>query len=142
MNYKWLRYGFDISSKKTDHYKIVHDIFLRYASQALDYCKTLSDKSWYISEDAQSFLSYRRIGLVVVVLGAPVGPDTISKKSLIQSFLTYAQSKKWIVGRYRVTSQELFLFEDYAYKRMLVGEEGTIDISSFNLSGKHKNDLR
>lgn len=106
---------------------------------ALDYFKTYGDKLIYKKDEG--FLSYRISGNFAVVLETPVCPPEHQVK-LIHSFDRYCFENGVKNLYYRVPEDALTDFMQLNKKKLLLGQEGVVDLTTFNLTGGHRKSIR
>ncbi|MVT11095.1 phosphatidylglycerol lysyltransferase domain-containing protein [Chitinophaga tropicalis] len=113
----------------------------QYGSSAMDHFKVGDDKLLYISERHQGFIAYRVASSFAVVLEEPVCADD-AKLPLLQEFEEQCRKMGLRPAFYRVDEQSMYYFEHLRKKRLLIGQEGIVDVSAFTLSGKDKKSMR
>jgi phosphatidylglycerol lysyltransferase len=113
----------------------VTDMIKNYGNNSLDYFKIYSDKLFYISRNADGFVSFKNAGDYAVVLEMPVSKNTESKLSLISEFDNHCLENGLKSIYYRVDAKDLPVFEKLGKKSMFLGQEGIIDIDNFTMEG-------
>lgn len=112
-----------------------------YGSSAMDYFKTYQDKLIYRSPDLDGFISYRISGNFAVVLESPVtAPENM--KSFIKSFDKYCFESGMKSFYYRVAEENLEPFVKSGKKRLFLGQEGVVDLTTFTLDGGNRKSIR
>ena len=112
-----------------------------YGSSAMDYFKTYQDKLIYRSPDLDGFISYRISGNFAVVLESPVtAPENM--KSFIKSFDKYCFESGMKSFYYRVAEENLEPFIKSGKKRLFLGQEGVVDLTTFTLDGGNRKSIR
>lgn len=111
----------------------------KYGNSALDYFKTYGDKLIY--RDGDGFLSYRISGNFAAVLECPVaGPQ--DRITLIRSFDRYCFENGLKNLYYRVSEESLLDFMELNKKRLFLGQEGVVDLTTFSLAGGNRKSIR
>ena len=121
---------------------LLNNLMRLYGRSALDYFKSYQDKFVFFSQSRNAFISYRISGNYAVVLEDPVATDNEEMRKCIVEFdnYTYQNSLKNIF--YRVSEDSLEIYHQLRKKDLFLGQEGIVDLSSFNLSGSAKKSLR
>lgn len=113
----------------------------QYGNSAMDHFKVADDKLLYISDRYQGFIAYRVASSFAVVLEEPVCADDV-KLPLLHEFETQCRKMGLRPAFYRVDEQSIYYFEHLRKKKLLIGQEGIVDVSAFSLSGKDKKSIR
>ena len=109
---------------------------------ALGYFKLYNDKLLFFSKNSSSFISYRISGNFAVVLENPVAANTKDMKAVIEEFDRYCYQNGLKNLYYRVPEESLEVYKSLHKKHLFIGQEGIVDLSTFNLTGKSKQSLR
>lgn len=117
------------------------EILEKYGSSSLDYFKTMADKSFFFSKHHTAFISYRIAKNFAIVLEEPVSLPT-TKKAVIKEFENFCEKTGLKSAYYRVGEESMHLFEPLKKQKLLIGQEGIIDVEKFNLQGKNRKSLR
>lgn len=113
----------------------------KYGNSAMDYFKTYHDKLIYRSPDFEGFISYRISGNFAVVLESPVtAPENL--KSFIKSFDKYCFESGVKSFYYRVAEETLEPFIASGKKKLYLGQEGVVDLTTFTLDGGSRKSIR
>lgn len=118
-----------------------HYYLSQYGSSAMDHFKVGDDKLLYVSEEYQGFVAYRVASSFAIVLEEPVCADDV-KLPLLQEFEKQCRTMGLRPAFYRVDEQSMYYFEHLRKKRILIGQEGIVDVTAFTLTGKDKKSLR
>jgi phosphatidylglycerol lysyltransferase len=113
----------------------------RYGSSAMDHFKVGDDKLLFVSDIYQGFVAYRIASSFAIVLEEPVCADN-AKLPLLQEFEGHCRQMGLRPAFYRVDEQSMYHFELLRKKKLLIGQEGIVDVATFTLSGKDKKSLR
>lgn len=113
----------------------------QYGSSAMDHFKVGDDKLLYVSDEYHGFIAYRIANGFAVVLEEPVCADEV-KLPLLQEFEKQCRKMGLRPAFYRVDEQSIYHFEHLRKKKLLIGQEGIVDVMAFTLSGKDKKSLR
>lgn len=112
-----------------------------YGNSAVDYFKTYRDKLIYTTEELDGFIAYRIAGNFAVVLDSPV-TDVQSRKAFIKSFDRYCFENGMKSLYYRVSEESLEDYTSLGKKRLFLGQEGVVDLSTFSLEGGSRKSIR
>lgn len=113
----------------------------QYGNSAMDYFKTYPDKLIYRSPDLEGFISYRIAGNFAVVLESPVtAPENL--KAFIKSFDKYCFESGMKSFYYRVAEENLEAFTQSGKKRLFLGQEGVVNLTTFTLDGGNRKSIR
>jgi phosphatidylglycerol lysyltransferase len=113
----------------------------QYGSSSMDHFKVAEDKLLYVSDEYHGFIAYRIASGFAVVLEEPVCADE-AKLPLLQEFEKQCRKMGLRPAFYRVDEQSMYHFEHLRKKKLLIGQEGIVDVTAFTLSGKDKKSLR
>ena len=113
----------------------------RYARTPLDYFKLWSDKSLFFSPSRQCFIAYRVGGNVALVLGDPVGADEEIETTLGE-FIEFCEDNGWIIALHQTLPDFLPFYRDLRLKKLKIGDNAFVDVSSFTLDGKSRRGFR
>lgn len=113
----------------------------QYGSSAMDYFKIGDDKLLYVSDKNRGFIAYRVASSFAIVLEEPVCAED-AKLPLLQEFEAQCLKMGLKPAFYRVDEQSMYYFEHLRKKKLLIGQEGIVDITTFSLSGKDRKSLR
>ena len=119
----------------------VQFLLKQFGDSPLDHFKIGKDKSLFISEVYEGFVSYRATTSFAVVLEEPVCAEE-NKVSLIIEFEDDCKHKGLKPVYYRVDEDSLYYFKNLGRKKILIGQEALMDITGFSLEGKDKKSLR
>jgi phosphatidylglycerol lysyltransferase len=111
------------------------------ANTPLAWFHLADDKSWFFSSDREAVVTYRLVGRVAMVLGAPVGYAR-SCALAVSEFLEHCDTNGWIPAFYQVTDSHRSLLEPAGLKFLKVGEEAVIVLDGFNLVGGKMKEIR
>lgn len=101
----------------------------------------LKDKYFYYTTDKEMLIPFAAAKDKLVVLGEPIGNQDKLKESIVE-FRKFADTYKLVPTFYEISDRNYSVYHDLGYEFFKLGEEATIDLISFNLSGKKKKDLR
>jgi phosphatidylglycerol lysyltransferase len=113
-----------------------------FGNSSLDYFKTYRDKMIFIAKSKKAFIAYRISGNFAVVLENPVAENTEEIQKCITEFDNdcYESGLKSIY--YRVSEESLEIYHRLRKKELFLGQEGIVDLTTFNLGGGNKKSLR
>ncbi len=113
----------------------------KYGNSAMDYFKTYHDKLIYRNPDIEGFVSYRISGNFAVVLETPVtAPENL--KAFIKAFDKYCFESGLKSFYYRVPEEAMETFMECGKKRLYLGQEGIVDLTTFTLEGGSRKSIR
>lgn len=131
-------------------YKIVSDeelvlannLLKLFGNSPLDYFKTYTDKIVFFSKSQKAFISYRVSGNFAVSLENPVAENLKEMMDCINEFDVYCYESGMKCIYYRVPEASLDLYHKLHKKDLFLGQEGIVDLTTFNLDGGSKKSLR
>ena len=119
----------------------VERLLEQYADSSLAPFHLLDDKIWFFASDSEAAVSYRLIGSVAVVLGAPIGaPESCA--TVLREFLTQCVDSGWTPVFHQVRDADRTLLEGAGLRLLKVGEEAIVPLGEFSLEGSHMKSLR
>jgi phosphatidylglycerol lysyltransferase len=101
----------------------------------------LQDKDVYWAADEQVLIVYKRKGNKLVVLGDPIGVESLIPKS-IKEFQEYSVRKGLKPIFYQISPRFMHLYHDTGYRFLKLGEEGIVNLHIFSIEGKQGAKLR
>lgn len=101
----------------------------------------LNDKSYYFSPSGQSVVAYVAKGRAAIALGLPIGPASDQWETTI-SFQQFCQRNDWYPCFYEVPPETMNMFYQLGFRVLKIGEEAIVDLNTFSLKGKEKQNLR
>lgn len=113
----------------------------QYGNSAMDHFKVGEDKLLYVSDTWQGFIAYRIASSFAIVLEEPVCAEEV-KLSLLQEFEKQCRKMGLRPAFYRVDEESMYYFDHLRKKKLLIGQEGIVDVTAFTLSGKDKKSMR
>ncbi len=111
----------------------------RHGSTALDHFKTYYDKIIFKPEDLECFIAYRIAGSYGVALEGPVGPPE-QLRDCVKQFNKFCNQSGLKSLYYRVPESQLDLYPKK--RRILLGQEAVLDLTTFTLDGGARKSLR
>ena len=112
-----------------------------YPGNIMTHLLFLKDKYLYYAEDGQMLIPFSQTKDKLVVLGEPIGNQKKLKESLIE-FREFADTYKLTPVFYEISDENYSVYHDLGYEFFKLGEEATVDLLKFDISGKKKKDLR
>ena len=100
-----------------------------------DFFKTRLDKSFLFSPSERCFLAYRVGANFAVALGDPVGPYE-EMEATIRAFKTFCDENDWGIGFHQALPDILDVYLRLGFKKLKIGDQAIVDLSSFTLEGK------
>jgi phosphatidylglycerol lysyltransferase len=107
----------------------------------LSHLVLLQDKDVFWAVEEQVLIVYKRIGNKLVVLGDPIGAESLISKS-IKEFQDYSVSKGLKPIFYQISPRFMHLYHDTGYRFFKLGEEGIVNLHNFSIEGKQGARLR
>jgi len=117
-------------------------LLARFGKSGLDYFKTYQDKMVFIPEDLDAFIGYRIAGNYAVVLENPVAETPEKMKQCILLFEHYCTDNGLKTIYYRIPEESLSIYKSLSKKSLFLGQEGIVDLQTFNLDGGKNKALR
>jgi phosphatidylglycerol lysyltransferase len=112
-----------------------------YGQSSLARFTLFEDKAYYFSPSGQTAIAYVPKGRGAIALGDPIGPPTDLKEA-IWGFREFCDRNDWHPGFYQVLPDHLKVYRSLGFNTLKIGEEGVVDLTTFTMSGKAKQDLR
>ena len=125
-----------------EDFSMANDLLKSYGNSSLDYFKTYGDKQLFFSENQKAFIAYHISGNFAVVLGNPVAENEEEIKNCIRQFDTYLYRNGLKSVFYRVPGETLSIYHELHKKHLFLGQEGIVNLSTFNLEGGSRRSLR
>lgn len=117
------------------------EIVEHYGYSSLARFTLFDDKAYYFSPSGQTMIAYVPKGRGAIALGDPIGPEA-DRKEAIWGFREFCDRNDWHPGFYQVLPDHLELYRTLGFNTLKIGEEGVVDLTTFTMSGKAKQDLR
>jgi phosphatidylglycerol lysyltransferase len=117
-------------------------LIIRFGKSSLDYFKTAPDKLLFFSYDDNAFLAYRVTGTFAVVLEDPVAANDLEMTRCIREFddFCYRSGLKSIY--YRVPGDSSEVHQAMGKRKLFLGQEGKVDLSTFTTEGGNRKSIR
>jgi lysylphosphatidylglycerol synthetase-like protein (DUF2156 family)/uncharacterized membrane protein YbhN (UPF0104 family) len=111
----------------------------KYGSSGIDYFKAYPDKMIFRAPNADGFVAFRVSGDFAVALGSPV-TDKISLRTCAESFDKYCFRNGLRSIYFRIPEDHLHAFP--GKKKLFLGQEGIMDLTTFSLDGGSRKSIR
>jgi len=134
-------YFFEAQTEEHDR-EAALELVKKYGRSPLDYFKTYYDKSYFFSEDGEAFIAYRPAGNYAVVLEDPVCADDNKMAMIIREFDSFCTANSMKSLFYRVPEKSLPVYQQLKKKTLMIGQEASVDLTSFTIDGKSKKSIR
>ena len=121
---------------------LANELVKSYGNSSLDYFKTSADKMLFFSKSRKAFAAYRISGNFAVVLENPVAENNEELKKCISDFDSYCYDNGLKSIYYRAPEETLGIYHELRKKELFLGQEGIVNISTFNLEGGSRKSLR
>lgn len=112
----------------------------KYGSDCQDYFKLWADNSFFFSPSRNSFIANREWSNFAVALAEPVGPED-DIEEMIRSFMEYCRENDWGIAFHQARSQFLPIFRKLGFRKLKIGDDASVDLKSFSISGNRMKDL-
>jgi phosphatidylglycerol lysyltransferase len=117
------------------------ELLKKYGHSAVDYFTIAEDKTIFISNEYEGFVSYRIARHFAIVLNEPVcAPE--NKIPVLKEFSRYCHKRGLKTAYYRVDETGLGYFTGLKTKKLVIGQEALLDVAAFDLAGRSKKALR
>ena len=128
------------TSEESDKEKAQH-LLDEYGNSSVDYFKLSDEKLLFFSNKHNGFVSYCIAGSFAIVLEEPVCASE-NKIGLLKEFDIYCHSRGLKTAFYRVDESSVSYFTELKKKKLLIGQEAVLDVTTFDLAGRSKKALR
>ena len=116
-------------------------ILREYGRSSLDFFKLWPDKSYYFNGPGNCFIAYRVGHNYALALADPVGPETYLEETA-RGFLEFCRANDWGVAFHQTLPDFLPIYHKLGLKHLKIGDEATVDLTSFSLDGRRRKRLR
>jgi phosphatidylglycerol lysyltransferase len=113
----------------------------QYGDSAMDYFKVSKDKLYFFSDLHEAFIAYRIAGGFAIVLEEPVCAEEY-KAEVLQEFDAHCRKMGLKTAFYRVNEDSIAYFNELKKKKLMIGQEGIMEVAQFSLEGRDKKSLR
>jgi phosphatidylglycerol lysyltransferase len=117
------------------------EILAQFGRTAQDYFKTWPDKSLFFARHGGAFLAYSVGGNFAVVLGDPVGPEDGIEEA-VREFVEFCRNNDWGLAFHQATPELLPLYLKCGFKKLKIGDEAIVDLTSFTTEGKKSREFK
>jgi phosphatidylglycerol lysyltransferase len=121
---------------------LANDLMKSFGNSALDYFKTYHDKMIFFSESRKAFIAYRISGSFAIVLENPVAENAVEMQKCISEFDVDCYENGMKSMYYRVPEESIEIYQKLQKKNLFLGQEGVVNLKTFNLEGGRKKSLR
>jgi len=116
------------------------EIVEAYGCSSLARMLLFTDKLYYFSPGG-SVIGYVVEGRIALTLGDPIGPsDDIA--NCITSFAAFCDRNDWEPSFYQVLPDYMKAYQDLGYHSLCIGSEAIVNLSTFNIAGGDKKNIR
>ncbi|MCZ7572279.1 MAG: phosphatidylglycerol lysyltransferase domain-containing protein [Ardenticatenaceae bacterium] len=115
-------------------------IFDRFGTSSIAYFSLAPDKAYFFS-DSETYIAYHLESGVALAAGDPVGPEA-RLGSAIAAFSEMCHRNDWVPAFYQVQARHEGLYRAAGFDLMKIGEEALLDLRSWDIKGKARQDLR
>lgn len=124
-----------------DELNKLNELLNKYEGSYRTHLLFLRDKNFYWAQDEKVLIAYSKIRDKLVVLGDPIGEEALFEDA-IQEFQAFADKYALNPAFYQISEKYLSMYHQNGYYFFKLGEEAVVDLTTFNLDGKKKKDLR
>lgn len=117
------------------------ELLERFGDSSIDHFKIYRDKLLFFSDTYEAFIAYRIANGFAIVLEEPVC-DAESKIPVLQEFDQHCRKMGLKTAFYRVDESSISYFQYFKKRKLLIGQEGLLELEKFTLEGKDKKSLR
>jgi len=103
-------------------------ILEKYGNSSYDYFKIWPDKTYFFSQSRNTFISYRTIGGIALVLGDPIGPQ-VELETTALSFLRFCADNGWTASF--LVPESIDMYGRMGLSVLKIGEEAIVDLEEF-----------
>jgi phosphatidylglycerol lysyltransferase len=121
---------------------LANDLMKSFGNSSLDYFKTYHDKMIFFSESRKAFIAYRISGSFAMALENPIAENTVEMQKCISEFDFDCYENGLKSMYYRVPEESLEMYRKLHKKNLFLGQEGIVNLKTFNLEGGRKKSLR
>ncbi|NRD08248.1 bifunctional lysylphosphatidylglycerol flippase/synthetase MprF [Rathayibacter agropyri] len=116
-------------------------LLAQHGAGSLGHQGTWEGNAHWISADGTSGVAYRVIGGVAITLSDPAcAPER--RAQTVAEFIRFCDERSWTPVFYSIHDELLPVFDELGWSRISVGEETIIELSDFQLTGKHWQKVR
>lgn len=128
-------------SVNLDEAAVAGAIAEKYGRTGQDFFKHWPDKSYFFTENGESFLGYRVWGSYALALGDPVGPESETEQA-VKEFMEFCRRRGWRAGFHQVSAESAPVYERLGFRRLKVGDDAIVDLKQFSLGGSAMKEFR
>ena len=139
--YSLIRPYLHFSDQSESSREIAQGLLDQYGNSSVDYFKLTDDKQIFLSDQFEAFVSYCVAGSFAIVLEEPVCAQE-DKINVLKEFDSFCHSSGLKTAFYRVDENAISYFAELKKKKLLIGQEAILDVSTFDLTGRSKKALR
>lgn len=96
----------------------------------------------FFSESRKAFIAYRLSGSFAIVLENPVAENAVEMQKCISEFDVDCYENGMKSMYYRVPEESIEIYQKLQKKNLFLGQEGVVNLKTFNLEGGRKKSLR
>ncbi len=120
---------------------LAREIVERHGRSSLDYFKFWPNKSFFFSPSRRCFIAYSVGANFAITLADPVGPPEEIAET-IGGFKRFCEDNNWGVAFYQTLPDFLPIYKSLGFKRLKIGDDAIVDLTSFTLEGRARKRLR
>jgi phosphatidylglycerol lysyltransferase len=117
------------------------EIITAYGRSSLDYFKLWPDKSYFFNASSNCLVAYCVGANFAIALGDPVGPEEEIEET-VREFARYCEENGWNLAFHQTLPDFLPVYRRLGFKRLKIGDDAVVDLTSFNLEGRSRKNLR
>ena len=112
-----------------------------HGSAPVSYFALMPDKRFFFDSSEEVIIPYTLVGHIPLALGDPIGPAP-KVGGALKDWGAACESNDWLPAFYQTTDRFLAEFRSNGFLLLKIGEDAVIDLRSWTLSGKKKQNLR
>jgi phosphatidylglycerol lysyltransferase len=120
---------------------LAKEVVERHGRSSLDYFKLWPNKSYFFSPSRRCFIAYSVGANFAIALADPVGPPGEIAET-IRGFRQFCEDNGWGVAFYQTLPDFLPVYRSLGFKKLKIGDDAIVDLTSFTLEGRARKRLR
>jgi phosphatidylglycerol lysyltransferase len=117
------------------------EIITGYGRSSLDYFKLWPDKSYFFNASSSCVVAYSVSANFAIALADPVGPGEEIEET-VREFARYCEDNGWNLAFHQTLPDFLPLYRRLGFRRLKIGDDAIVDLTSFDLEGRPRKKLR
>ena len=121
--------------------EVATQLLKHHGNSGTSYMTLWKGNSLFFGPSRDSYVAYRVMSSVAIVLGDPVGNSDACAET-IRTFTRYADERGWTPAFFATTAPLLGAYKDAGYETLQIGEEAVISLPSLEFRGKEWQNVR